>query len=63
MEIATDLKSSPVQPLPIKLAWLVHEDSGIRQHEVDALKRLIDSGYYHVNLDKLADRLLGEICS
>lgn len=43
------------------LAKLVHSASGIRQDKVDAIKRQIDSGSYQVNLDKLADRLSGEV--
>lgn len=43
------------------LAKLVHGASGIRQDKIDAIKRQIDSGSYHVNLDKLADRLSSEV--
>jgi len=60
MEIATELKSPPVQPLHIELTRLARQHNGIRQAEVDAMKRLIASGHYQINLDQLADRLLDQ---
>ena len=43
------------------LAKLVQASSGIRQDKVDAVKRQVDAGTYHINLDKLADRLSSEV--
>ena len=58
MEPATDFRLSPTPPIGIELVRPVREDNCIRRHKVEALKRLVQSGNYHVNLDKLADRLL-----
>ncbi|MBS2038438.1 flagellar biosynthesis anti-sigma factor FlgM [bacterium] len=44
-----------------QLAKLVHAASGIRQDKVDAIRSQIESGSYHVNLDKLADRMSSEV--
>ena len=57
METATDLKSH----LRSEVTRLGQQADSIRQHKVDALKRLIDSGNYQVNLDKLADRLVNQL--
>lgn len=56
MEIATELNS----PLPLEVTRMAQEASGVRQPKVDALKRLIASGHYQINLDQLADLLLDQ---
>lgn len=52
--------SAPARELG-DLAKLVQASSGIRQDKVDAVKRQVDAGTYHINLDKLADRLSSEV--
>lgn len=52
--------SAPARELG-DLAKLVQNSSGIRQDKVDAVKRQVESGSYHINLEKLADRLSTEV--